>query len=401
MFHWKSLTIVTSFTCGTLLMMAGAGAQIVEGFDLSKLPPAAKEKVRVNAGAVSILVSGSTCTCARFTEDIRHVVNDVNNPRPGGVRVVPVLGQGGIQNLKDTLFLRGISMSIVDESALRVLKERDPAAYGDVEERLRFITKLYNAELHILTRKDLNSITELDGKTINFEYKDSETDLVGARVFKSLGIKPRITYDDQRYAMKRLLAGEIDAVVISTGAPQDILTRIKPEDGLHFLPISDATLPGKNVEKVLNEFLPTELTHAQYPDLIAPNEAVPTIASRVVLAVYNWPEDNVRYKRNIGFVREFFGRIDEFRNPARHPKWMDVNLAADVPGWTRFKPAQEWLDRNVGRTPQASGDLPSERDAFNAFLASRQGGAGDKPISEGERAALFAEFQKFLDTQKK
>lgn len=98
---------------------APAAAQIVEGYDLSKLPPEAKEKVRVNAGTVSIMVSRSTCTCARLAEDIRNVVNDVNNPRPGGVRLVPVLGQGGLQNLKDTLFLSGITMALVDESTLK------------------------------------------------------------------------------------------------------------------------------------------------------------------------------------------------------------------------------------------------------------------------------------------
>ena len=122
-----------------------AAAQIVEGFDLAKLPPELKEKVRVNAGAVSILVSGSTCTCARLAEDIRNVVNDVNNPRPGGVRMVPVLGEGGLQNLKDTLFLRGINMAMVDESTLKALKQRNPRAYGDIDEKLRYIAKLYNA----------------------------------------------------------------------------------------------------------------------------------------------------------------------------------------------------------------------------------------------------------------
>ena len=29
-----------------------------------------------------------------------------------------------------------------------------------------------------------------------------------------------------------------------------------------------------------------------------------------------------------------------------HPKWKEVNLAANVPGWIRFQAAQEWLDRN-------------------------------------------------------
>jgi TRAP-type uncharacterized transport system substrate-binding protein len=402
MFQSRGLPLIASMVCSGLVALGAAQAQIVEGYDLSKMPPPIKEKIRVNAGAVSILVSGSTCTCARFTEDIRNVVNDVNNPRPGGVRMVPVLGQGGIQNLKDTLFLRGINMSIVDESTLKVLKESDPAAYGDIEQRLRFITKLYNAELHILTRKETTSLADLSGKIVNFDYKDSETDLVASRVFKRLGVKPQVTYDDQRYALKRLVSGEIAAVVVSTGAPQDILTRLRSEDGLHFLPINETSAPGKDLGPLMDEFLPSELTTEQYPNLIAPGQSIPTVASRVILAIYNWPSDNVRYIRNAKFVTEFFNRIDEFRNPARHPKWKDVNLAADVPGWTRFAPAQDWLDSHAAGSSitQTSSDLTGQRQAFEAFIAKRESGS-NAPITDGEREALFGEFQRFLETQEK
>ncbi len=381
-----------------------AAAQIVEGFDLSKLPPELKEKVRVNAGAVSILVSGSTCTCARLAEDIRNVVNDVNNPRPGGVRLVPVLGEGGLQNLKDTLFLRGINMAMVDESTLKVLKQRNPRAYGDIDQKLRYIAKLYDAEVHILAKKDIKSLADLAGKTVNFDYKDSETDLIASRIFGALKIKVKVTYDDQRFALKRLLSGEIAAVAVSTGAPQEALARLGPESDLHLLPIDEASLPGRNVKPILDEYLPTELPHEMYPNLIAAGQTVPTVASRVLLVIYNWEEDNVRYKRNAQFVRVFFSRIDELRNPARHPKWRDVNLAAKVPGWTRFKPAQDWLDENqaktagAAQTTQSLGSSGEQKTAFEEFLAKRAASTGQE-ISASEKEALFAEFQEFLKTR--
>ena len=62
--------------------------------------------------AVQIVTSGITCTCARFAEDIRDVVNDL---RPGGLRVLPVLGVGGLQTLEDVLFLKGIDIGVIDE----------------------------------------------------------------------------------------------------------------------------------------------------------------------------------------------------------------------------------------------------------------------------------------------
>src|SRR3974390_121949 len=77
-----------------------------------------EKKRQTNDIAVTIVVSGITCTCARFAEDIRNVVNDL---RPDGIRVLPVLGVGGLQNLHDVLFLKNVHMGVVAEGNLRLL----------------------------------------------------------------------------------------------------------------------------------------------------------------------------------------------------------------------------------------------------------------------------------------
>src|ERR1700720_2389504 len=78
-----------------------------------------EKKRQANDIAVSVVVSGLSCTCARFTEDIRNVVNDLS---PDGIRILPVLGVGGLQNVNDVLFLKNIDMGVVDEDNLRLLK---------------------------------------------------------------------------------------------------------------------------------------------------------------------------------------------------------------------------------------------------------------------------------------
>jgi hypothetical protein len=45
------------------------------------------------------------------------------------------------------------------------------------------------------------------------------------------------------------------------------------------------------------------------------------------------------------FVERLFANWDKFQRPPYHPKWRDVNLAATVPGWTRFSVAQEMSQR--------------------------------------------------------
>ena len=109
-----------------------------------------EKKREANDIAVTVVVSGISCTCARFTEDIRNVVNDLS---PDGIRVLPVLGVGGLQNLNDVLFLKNIDMGVVDEDNLRLLKKKDPALYANIEQRVQYITKLYNSEFQVARAK--------------------------------------------------------------------------------------------------------------------------------------------------------------------------------------------------------------------------------------------------------
>jgi hypothetical protein len=352
-----------------------------------------EEKARTNAGAVSIMVSGFNTTSSFFAEDIRNVVNDL---RPGGQRALISYGEGGPHNLKDSMFLLGVHQTIVDENNLRLVKESNPAVYGNIEEMIRYITKLYNAEFHILARQEIKSVADLDGKAVNVDTLGSQTDLVGKKIFGILGIniKP-VNYDDA-LAQQKLLNGEISAIVLSDGAPRESLLHLTSADGVHLLPLDENSLPGRDFAPILAEYLPAEITSDSYPNLIPPGRSIPTVASRMVLATFNWPENGERYNRNTKFIDVFFTKIDQFRHPSRHPKWREVNIAADVPGWKRFKPAQQWLDRNM-KTAGVSTGAGGQRQAFEKLVEQKQTASGGQPMNTSEREALFNEFRKFME----
>ena len=63
------------------------------------------------------------------------------------------------------------------------------------------------------------------------------------------------------------------------------------------------------------------------PALVPAGQSVDTIAAPAVLAVFNWSKGNDRYRRIERFVERLFSNWDQFREPPRHPKWRDVNLA--------------------------------------------------------------------------
>src|ERR1700730_3808479 len=180
--------------------------------------------------AVTIITSGLSCTCARFAEDIRNVVNDL---RPDGLRVLPVLGVGGLQNANDVLFMKSIDMGVVEEDNLRLLKKRDPQLYSNVEHRIQYITKLYNSEYHVLARNEIRTYDDLRGKPVSFNLKDSQTEATADIIFNTLKIDVRRVYYDNDEAIRKLRDGEISAMIVLSGAPQAALAKLTKEDKVH------------------------------------------------------------------------------------------------------------------------------------------------------------------------
>ncbi len=362
-----------------------------------------EKKRQTNDIAVTIVVSGISCTCARFAEDIRNVVNDL---RPDGLRVLPVLGVGGLQNLNDVLFLKGIDMGVVDEDNLRLLKRRDPQLYANIEQRVQYITKLYNSEFHVLARNEIRSYDDLRGKKVNFNLKDSQTEVTADIVFNVLKIDAQRSYYDNDEAIRRLKTGEIAAMIILSGAPQAALVKLKKDDQVHFLGLDRDSLPNSDLRPIFTDYLRAELNHDQYPNLIAEGSSIPTIANRALLVAYAWAENSPRHKKLAKFVSEFFGKIDQFHDGARHPKWDEINLAAEIPGWTRFKPAADWLAEHRGvamsrnQGPPAGQTPADAKVAFDQFLNSYAAAPGQRDLSPREREKLFTQFRQYLETRK-
>ena len=358
-----------------------------------------QKRREANDIAVSIVVSGLSCTCARFAEDIRNVVNDL---RPDGIRVLPVLGVGGLQNLNDVLFLKGIDMGVVEEDNLQILKQRNPRLYADLEQRVQYITKLYNSEFHVVARNDILSYEDLRGKKVSFNQKDSQTEVTAEIVFKMLNIDvEHLNYDNDE-AIRKLRDGEISAMIVVSGAPQAALAKLTKQDGLHFLPLDEKSFPGPNGEAVLKQYQPTKLTADQYPALIPPGTSVPTVGNRALLVTYAWPENSARYVRMTKFVREFFGKIDLFQDGARHPKWREINIAADMPGWVRFRPATEWIaeNRKVAALQDKGPQLANVKALFEQYL-TESGATAGKSLSDNDRQELFGQFQEFLAARRR
>lgn len=363
-----------------LLLEAPASAQSAE----NKFTKARDNR---NRSTVSVISGGISGTYIRFATDLANVLDDLET---NDMRVLPIAGRGGGQNVLDVLFLKGIDMGITQQDHLTFFKQQDPSLYGNIDRHIRYITKLYNAEFHLVAGRGINSFDDLRGKKVNLWKPWSATDIGGQTIFGLLGMDVEITHYDTQLALEKVKSGELAATSLLAGAPVGGFAKLKAEDGLHFISVNPGT---PEYAKLLQVYLPSALKHEDYPGLIPQGQTVPTVASGAVLAVYNWPEDSERYRKMSRFVDKFFNNFKEFQKEPRHPKWRSINLAAEVPGWTRFKPAQEWLAKN---TAAPNSDI---KVAFNRFLNSFEEKTGTRNISQDQKDKLYEEFVRWWNTQ--
>jgi uncharacterized protein len=169
------------------------------------------------------------------------------------------------------------------------------------------------------------------------------------------------------------------------------MTKLNPADRLHFVPVPYPS-------QLIADYYPSSLTHDDYPDIIPAGQSIDTIAVGAVLIAYNWPKTNVdRYRRVQRFVDALFPKIGEFKKPPRHPKWREVSLAAQLPGWTRFEAAQAWLDARASQPTQASVEKPPGfPQATKIDGPARQG--APNALSQND-AALYQQFLQWKKLQ--
>ena len=319
-------------------------------------------------GVAGGLLSG---TYMKFADELAQVLDDGDK-----LRVLPIVTYGAASNLEDLLYLRGVDVAITQSDVFEYFRTQRKIA--NLDKRVQYIIRLPVSEMHVLARSDIRSMEDLRGKKVSFGPAGSASSLTGTIVFQRLGVQVEQALLDNPTAMQKLKAGEIAALVRVIPKPIDVFEKIPANSGLHFVPIPFS-------KTFADYYTVGELTKQAYPTLVTEGDRVDTIAVPAVLAVFNWQKGTDRYLRVQRFVQALFTHWDKFREPPRHPKWRDVNLAATVPGWTRFSVASEMLEQMAA---QASAEETATSGDFAKFLAANGGGN----LSAQQRDALFQQF---------
>lgn len=321
---------------------------------------------RTNAGTVGIITGGVAGTYIRFGADLQSALDNGDN-----LRILPILGRGSLQNIADLLYLRGVDVAIVQSDSLAFAKFKH--LYPGVDQNVQYVTKLYNEEVHILARGDIGTVGDLQGQPVNIDNAGSGTAMTSMLLFDALKIQPDWRTDDQHTALDKLRHGQIAAMIYVVGRPARLFSEVPPDTMLHFLalPMNPA---------FADVYEPSTLTPADYPNLVQQNMDVPTVSVSSVMAVFGWPANSDRYRKVARFVDAFLDNFNDLLKPARHPKWQEVDLLAEVPGWKRFPEATAWIQRRLKGVPMKD---------LNAFLATMPG------MTPANKSRLMLRYEEF------
>jgi TRAP transporter TAXI family solute receptor len=360
-----------------LLIADPAAAQRRTGAPLPNKPDLGPLGESLNSNTIAIVSGNTNTTYLSIAYDLSAVLDDGDE-----FRVLPMIGMGGGQNIKDVRYLKGVDLGITQSAILNAYKQSKEL--GVLDDKLVYIAKLFDEEMHLIVRADsgISMIDQLAGRKVNFGEVGSGTQLAARDVFSKLEIAVQEVNIGQADGLEKLKNKEIVATVLIAGKPESSTQKLATADGFRILPVP--------YRKVLQaDYLPATFTAAEYPGLVEKNQTIDTIAVDAVLISYNWPKGSDRYRRTQKFVDAFFSKLAIFQKPPRHPKWKEANLAATIAGWKRFEGAEEWL-RKQQQPTQAQVQQPVDR-----FPAARPASPANPAAPADNRDQLFREFQQW------
>ncbi|NKN37690.1 TAXI family TRAP transporter solute-binding subunit [Agrobacterium sp. a22-2] len=307
----------------------------------------------------NIMTGGPSGTYIRFGRDI------ANLGKACGQTLNVVESAGSLENFVGVRNRRNTQFGIVQSDVLEYLKTYE-ANDPDVQQAVRGVRimfPLYNEEVHVLARKDIVSLKDLQGKKVAVGKKDSGTFLTASLMLDILqiGSVERLP-DNPDQALPKLLAGEIDAFFYVAGAPAALFANAEiDKEKFHLLPITDAPL--------LATYNAANIPAGTYSFMDQP---VDLVAVKAVLMTYDYdPKKNAYHRDSCKTVSDFSSLIlnglTELEETG-HPKWKSVDLTALPPGWQVGSCVKVGLAVDYKPTCTAPATPPASTDANEEYL---------------------------------
>jgi uncharacterized protein len=286
------------------------------------------------ASSIGMVTGSKTGTYIAFGKDMARIA------QKNGLGINVLESGGSIDNIKRITSKEKVGLAIVQSDVLGFLSRSQNPDSMTIASKLRLVAPFYGEEVHILARKTIATLSDLNGKRVVVGSEGSGSMITAVNIFSTLGIAPQMFKIEPTQGVVAVLNGEVDAVVFVGGKPvkmfknMESIANIKvgPNAGklelVHFLPLDDKRLAG--------EYKPAVITHADY-SFVATD--VPTVSVTSLLVTYDYTRKNEPYYQdqcqNMAKLASLLrDNLTDLRSTG-HPKWKEVDLNAEISSWKR------------------------------------------------------------------
>lgn len=305
---------------------------------------------RVNRGMVSIVTSDDD---AETVNDIARALNE-----EGKMRVVPILGESAVANVRDLLYLRGVDAGILNADVLAYLRITGemPAA----QSRLRYVTKLYDKTVFLIAAPSIAAIGDLAGKKIGTAGETSDSGVTARTILSLAKIEAELISSTLPKAVDGVLRGELAGLIAVERDATSLLRFIPEGSGLRILPLP----PSAELSAI---YASRHVDPLEAPSLL-PAEGVDTLTVPALLTVYDWKQGGTRYPAVADFAGKLIGRTADAASFADGRAWRQVTPDVEIAGWDRFAAASE----TIAATVEQRKALPRPADDSAVGIAMTQ-----------------------------
>lgn len=263
-------------------------------------------------------------------KEMSGMVTDGNE----GVFVKPT--KGPIANVRRVLSKENAGMTIVPSDMLLYTNRSNVGNMRLAEKRLRFVMSIGRKVVHVITSRDIRSLSDLDGKRVAMGPDNTAIWVVSSNLLHIHNATP-----SEKIQLKpvpgliELVKGNLDAVFVVGDAPIPIISNInemlKSEElkqyaqDIHMIPI--------NLDSEYTEYKPVTVDYTGFA------ENTQTVAILPTLVTYDFTHRDIPYfKRRCSELTQIGStirdRLEELRETG-HKQWAATTWDLEAGNWKR------------------------------------------------------------------
>lgn len=240
-----------------------------------------------------------------------------------GLRILPIAGSGTLQAVNDLATLDAVDAALLPLDTLTYAQAQ--GLLQGMGGKISYLARLQPVRWAMVTTRNIDNLTQLAGKRIATGPTGSMGFVAGELLFNAFEVPFARVARQNGDALAILTQGAADAALVDAS-----VLRTARLDGKRY-----KVLPLALPNQLSSTYVPVMLGSADAPSLIAKDADVETVAAPLAVMVFTptgSKADDARFKA-------FSAAL--FRNAAQLN--INSNIAADIPGWTRHRAAQEAL----------------------------------------------------------